>query len=73
MTHATQLNITAHDIRRGDVFTLHGHERTAAESTWPTALRGHVYVSFTDGGHAVIPAGRPVTVTRTVADVEDVA
>ncbi|MFB7114098.1 hypothetical protein [Streptomyces sp. NPDC056291] len=60
----TELQITARDIRRGDVFTLHGHERPAADNTWPTALRGHVYVSFTDGGDAVIPAGRPIVVQR---------
>jgi hypothetical protein len=64
--HTTDLSITARDIRRGDRFTLHGHERTAAVNTWPTALRGHVYVRFVDGGDAVIPADRPITVTRTV-------
>ncbi|MFJ3248378.1 hypothetical protein [Streptomyces sp. NPDC086782] len=67
MSHTVELTITARDIRAGDVFTLHGHERTAAESTWPTALRGHVHIRFTDGGDAVVPAGRPITVTRAVA------
>ncbi|MFE0326275.1 hypothetical protein ACFW08_05600 [Streptomyces sp. NPDC058960] len=61
-----QLHITARDIRAGDVFVLHGHVRTAADSTWPTALRGHVHVRFADGGDAVIPADRPITVTRQV-------
>jgi hypothetical protein len=61
--HVT-LTVTARDIRAGDVFTLHGHERTAAHSTWPTALRNHVHISFVGGGDAVVPADRPVTVTR---------
>jgi glutaredoxin-related protein len=61
--HVT-LTVTARDIRAGDVFTLHGHERTATHSTWPTALRNHVHISFVGGGDAVIPADRPVTVTR---------
>lgn len=64
MPKTEQLNITARDIRAGDVFTLHGHERTAAHNTWPTALRGHVHISFVGGGDAVVPADRPVTVTR---------
>jgi hypothetical protein len=58
------LTVTARDIRAGDVFTLHGHERTATHSTWPTALRNHVHISFVGGGDAVVPADRPVTVTR---------
>jgi hypothetical protein len=60
----TELHVTARDIRAGDVFTLHGHERTAAGATWPTALRGHVHVRFVDGGDAVIPADRPISVRR---------
>lgn len=63
----SELHITARDVRRGDVFTLHGHERTAADTVWPTALRGHVYVKFDGGGDAVIPADRPLTVTRPEA------
>jgi hypothetical protein len=63
----TELHITARYIRAGDVFTLHAHERTAAHSTWPTALRGHVHVAFVGGGDAVLPADRPITVTRTMA------
>jgi hypothetical protein len=62
--NAAELHIAAREIREGDVFTLHGHERTAAGATWPTALRGHVYVRFVDGGDAVIPAERPITVRR---------
>ncbi|WP_435613253.1 hypothetical protein [Streptomyces sp. bgisy159] len=62
----TELHITAREIREGDVFVLHGHVRTAAESTWPTALRGHVHVTFAEGGDAVIPANRPITVRRAV-------
>lgn len=62
-----ELHITARDIRAGDVFTLHNHVRRAAHSTWPTALRGHVVVAFEGGGDAVIPADRPITVTRTGA------
>jgi glutaredoxin-related protein len=61
--HVT-LTVTARDIRAGDVFTLHGHERTATHSTWPTALRNHVHISFVGGGDAVIPADRKVVVTR---------
>ncbi|MGW1547459.1 hypothetical protein [Streptomyces sp. NPDC002346] len=58
------LPIPARDIRAGDVFTLHGHERTAARSTWPTALRNHAHISFVGGGDAVVPADRIITVTR---------
>lgn len=58
------LTITAREIHGGDVFTLHGHERTAAHSTWPTALRGHVHISFVGGGDAVVPADTPVVVQR---------
>jgi hypothetical protein len=58
------LTVTAREIRAGDVFTLHGHERTATHSTWPTALRNHVHISFVGGGDAVIPADRFITVTR---------
>jgi glutaredoxin-related protein len=68
MPKTAQLPITARDIRKGDVFVLHGHERTAAHNTWPTALRGHVHVSFVGGGDAVIPADRPINVTRTVEE-----
>lgn len=60
----TELHITAREIRAGDVFTLHGHERTAADNTWPTAMRGHVVIRFADGGDAVVPADRPLTVFR---------
>lgn len=66
-TFTIEQHITARQIRQGDVFVLHGRERTAACSTWPTALRGHVHISFVGGGDAVIPADRPFTVTRTVA------
>jgi glutaredoxin-related protein len=61
--HVT-ITVTARDIRAGDVFTLHGHERTATHSTWPTALRNHVHISFVGGGDAVIPADRQFVVTR---------
>jgi len=61
--HVT-LTVTARDIRAGDVFTLHGHERAATHSTWPTALRNHVHISFAGGGAAVVPADRQFVVTR---------
>jgi hypothetical protein len=60
-----QENIEARQIRGGDVFVLHGHERTADGPAWPTA-KGHVHIRFVDGGDAVILASRPLTVTRIV-------
>ncbi|MFF1625623.1 hypothetical protein [Streptomyces sp. NPDC058272] len=60
-----QENIEARQVRGGDVFVLHGHERTADSPAWPTA-RGHVHIRFAGGGDAVILATRPLTVTRTV-------
>ncbi|MFG3014367.1 hypothetical protein ACGFZB_28895 [Streptomyces cinerochromogenes] len=71
MPNTVELPILARDVQAGDVFTLHGHERRAKYGTWPTALRGHVYIKFTDGGDAVVPADRPLTVMRTVADEDD--
>jgi hypothetical protein len=64
MAHTTELHITASEIRRGDVFTLHGHEHTAI---WPAYVTfgNHVHLKW-DGGDATIPADRPLTVTRTV-------
>jgi hypothetical protein len=64
---AEELHITAGEIRQGDVFTLHTHERTALRDAWPVLFRGHVYIRFEGGGGATIPADRPLTVTRTVA------
>jgi hypothetical protein len=63
---AQTLTVTAREIRQGDEFTLHGHARTAACSTWPTALRRHVHISFVGGGDAVIPADREIVVRRPV-------
>ncbi|MET9126961.1 hypothetical protein [Streptomyces sp. NPDC004528] len=60
-------NITARQIRSGDVFVLHGHTRTADGPAWPTALQGHVHIRFDGGGEAVVQADRPLTVTRQVA------
>jgi hypothetical protein len=59
-------NITARQVQRGDVFVLHGHERTADSPAWPT-MNGHVHIRFVDGGDAVVLEDRPLTVTRTVA------
>jgi hypothetical protein len=61
-----QENVTARQVRGGDVFVLHGHERTADGPAWPTA-KGHVHIRFVGGGDATISADRPLTVTRTVA------
>jgi hypothetical protein len=61
-----QLDIEARQIWRGDVFTLHGHERTASVPAVAT-LRGHVHISFVGGGDATVWADRPITVTRTVS------
>lgn len=58
-------NITARQVRPGDVFILHGHERTADGPAWPTA-KNHVHIRFVGGGDATIAADRPLTVTRTV-------
>lgn len=66
MPETAQVHITARDIRRGDRFILHGYERVAANSTWPLALRGHVHIEFEGGGDAIVPADRPITVTRSV-------
>ncbi|MDX2575950.1 hypothetical protein PV332_10710 [Streptomyces scabiei] len=61
-TH-TELTVAARDIRRGDVFTLHGRERTAFAPAWPT-VRDHVHLMFEGGGDAVIPADREFIVRR---------
>ncbi|MER7922118.1 hypothetical protein ABTY96_03105 [Streptomyces sp. NPDC096057] len=62
-----ELNITARQIRPGDVFILHGHERTADAPAWP--VRGdHVHLTFVGGGDATIHRDRPLTVTRVVKD-----
>ncbi|MGW1268143.1 hypothetical protein [Streptomyces sp. NPDC002491] len=58
-----ELNITARQVRGGDVFVLHGHERTADGPAWPVG-RGHVHIRFAGGGDAVISADRPLTVQR---------
>jgi hypothetical protein len=59
-------NITARQIRGGDVFVLHGHERVADGPAWPNGRRT-VHIRFQGGGDAYIGADRPLTVTRTVA------
>ncbi len=61
-----ELHITAVDVRRNDVFTLHAHERTAMVDAWPVLLSGHVYIHFKGGGGATVPADKPLTVTRAV-------
>jgi hypothetical protein len=67
MTERTEeLHVTARDIRQGDVFTLHTHERTALRDVWAVLTRGHVYVQFVGGGGATIPADKPLTVMRNV-------
>jgi hypothetical protein len=63
---AEELHITAGDIRQGDVFTLHTHQRTALRDAWAVLTRGHVYIQFVGGGGATIPASKPLTVKRTV-------
>ncbi|MEU1200176.1 hypothetical protein ABZ446_28680 [Streptomyces sp. NPDC005813] len=62
----TTHNITAGQVHRGDVFVLHGHERTAASPAVSTVL-GHVHIRFVGGGDATVSADRPLTVTRTVS------
>lgn len=65
MSFTIQQNITARQIRGGDVFVLHGHQRTADGPAWPTGRKG-VHIRFQGGGDAYIGADRPLTVTRTV-------
>ncbi|WDM16684.1 hypothetical protein J3S85_37585 [Streptomyces lavenduligriseus] len=62
--------ITANQVRRGDTFVLHGHQRTAR---WPAYFIGcgTVHIKFVGGGDAYIGADYPLTVTRTLADVVD--
>ncbi|WP_405620341.1 hypothetical protein [Streptomyces sp. NBC_00076] len=67
MTFQIEEHITARQIRRGDVFVLHGHVRTADSPAWPS-FDGHVHIGFVGGGDATVPADKPITVTRTVAD-----
>ncbi|MFD9442099.1 hypothetical protein [Streptomyces sp. NPDC060001] len=67
MADTIELNITAGEIRQGDVFTLHGHVRTAHRDAWPVLFKGHVYIRFEGGGGATTPADRPITVTRVLA------
>ncbi|MEV5319107.1 hypothetical protein AB0K92_15875 [Streptomyces sp. NPDC052687] len=62
-TKATELHITAREIRHGDIFLLHGHVRTSHGGAWP-AQSGHVHLQFVGGGDAVLPADKPVTVRR---------
>lgn len=66
MPFTIEENITARQIRPGDVFILHGHTRTADGPAWPTR-NNHVHIRFQGGGDAVVDADRPLTVTRTVA------
>lgn len=58
-----ELHITAREIRDGDIFVIHGHERTASGPAWPV-VANHVHIGFADGGDAVLPADRPLTVVR---------
>lgn len=60
-----ELSILARQIRAGDVFTLHGRERTAADTAWPS-VTGSVFVALEDEGKAWIPKDRPMTVRRQV-------
>ncbi|MEU1254843.1 hypothetical protein ABZ445_16345 [Streptomyces chartreusis] len=66
MTFTIQENITARQVRSGDVFILHGHERTADGAAWPV-FGNDVHIRFVGGGDATISADRPLTVTRRVA------
>jgi len=65
MADTIELDVEARQVREGDVFILHGHERTANAPAWPVRPRGHVHIRFVGGGDAVILATRPLTVTRT--------
>ncbi|MFF1684453.1 MULTISPECIES: hypothetical protein [unclassified Streptomyces] len=58
-----ELSLLARQIRQGDVFTLHGRERTAADYAWPAGGQS-VSVAFIGGGFAVIPEDRPMVVRR---------
>ncbi|MFF9525420.1 hypothetical protein ACF1DV_26080 [Streptomyces achromogenes] len=60
--------ITANQVRRGDTFVLHGHQRAAL---WPAYLvhPGTVHIKLVGGGDAYIDVDYPLTVTRTIADV----
>jgi hypothetical protein len=57
------LDVTARQIRPGDIFVLHTHLRVAATPAFPTANH-HVHIRFVGGGDAVIGADYPLTVTR---------
>lgn len=53
MTFQIEEHITARQIRRGDVFVLHGHVRTADSPAWPS-FDGHVHIGFVGGGDATV-------------------
>ncbi|MFD7776610.1 hypothetical protein [Streptomyces sp. NPDC059753] len=59
-----EVTVPARQLRVGDVFTLHGHERTAADYPWPAGA-GSVSLAFIGGGYAVVPAERPIVVRRS--------
>jgi hypothetical protein len=62
-----ELDITARQLRPGDVFVLHGHERTADGPAWPVR-NNHVHIRFAGGGDATIGADYPLTVTRPMGE-----
>jgi hypothetical protein len=66
MDNTTELHITARQIRPGDTFVLHGHERTAAEPAWPV-WGGDVHIRLDGGGDAYIGADYPLSVRRPVS------
>lgn len=57
--------VAARQIRRGDIFTLHGHTRTADSPAWPSTA-GHVHVRFVGGGDATLPEDYELVVSRIV-------
>ncbi|MFE7397982.1 hypothetical protein [Streptomyces sp. NPDC057557] len=57
------LTIPARDIRRGDVFDLHRHTRTAAHDAYPY-IRGSVGIPLEGGGVAYLPKGEEIHVSR---------
>lgn len=58
-----EISLLARQIRQGDVFTLHGRERTAADYAWSAGGQS-VSVAFIGGGFAVIPEDRRIVVRR---------
>lgn len=58
-----QLPVPASQIRRGDRFKLHGHDRVAACDAY-RGVYGCSVVLFAGGGEADLPPGRIVLVSR---------